>query len=1033
MIRSYPSKDHLFIHLLGTFLIELNGQPIQLPTKKCKALFAYLILHAEAHSREKLATLFWGDFSHIKAHGSLRHSLAILRRFLSKNIILADRECVKINPIFPMWVDINEFQVQAHQFLINPSIPLNDINTELFMGDLLPDFYDEWVLPLREKNHELNINVMFRAIEQLRAKSEYELATNYAQRLLAYDAANERAYQHLMFCYIATGDRIQALHQFENCKLALKEEYDVVPSKETQALYYWIKEYDSQNSSQAAKISNLPIPISSFVGRIRELTQIKQLLSMSRLVTLSGAGGSGKTRLSIHTATDLIDQYKDGVWWVEFAKYSDPSLVPVAITKALGINVGRERSETEAIVHYIKNRHLLLVLDNCEHLVSAIAQITDTLLSKSQGLKILATSREALGIPGENILCVPTLSVPDITIITMSDLLMNYEGIRLFVERAKAVRNDFLLMEENALSVARICHRLDGIPLAIELAAARINVMAPQKIETCLDDRFNLLITSNQTAHSRHQTLRAAIDWSYDLLSDQERLLFSRLSVFSGGWTIDAAENICSGKGLEQEMVFQLNSRLLEKSLLTMDSDGKRYNMLETIKQYAQEKLMEMCTPDWIKHQHLDYFLALARTADEKVRGEDQLIWIEKMKPEHDNLYGALDYSLNNEADIIKGVQLACALPWYLIMVGEFKLTQFWLEKALIKSEILGNTPHRANILFTAGTYSCWGLSWLNPNEALKLLERCSEIWKEFGDEFILDKAKCMLSLGHILEYEFNNTEGLTLILNSIEIFKLKDQIWWHAWAVNVLSAILKRIPHQDIRSILEEEIILWNKTGDRTMIALYFFDLGTLLMNESDYINSKENLQKSLKIFSEFGSKGFMFQVLENLGNVSRGLSDYDQAEEIYKECITYAQDIGWDSSLADIYYGLGFVALHDGDVEKAEEYLIRSLKISSEYKFKPKLLRCLAGFAAKACVCKENILAIQLFSAYFSQVDGIENKQTFIHPYDLKEIEYYFSKCKEQIEKGEFDQAWETGRLLTLDDVFKDLLGLSESTRLR
>jgi len=216
-------------------------------------------------------------------------------------------------------------------------------------------------------------------------------------------------------------------------------------------------------------------------------------------------------------------------------------------------------------------------------------------------------------------------------------------------------------------------------------------------------------------------------------------------------------------------------------------------------------------------------------------------------------------------------------------------------------------------------------------------------------------------------------------------------------------------------------------------MIALYFFDLGTLLMNESDYINSKENLQKSLKIFSEFGSKGFMFQVLENLGNVSRGLSDYDQAEEIYKECITYAQDIGWDSSLADIYYGLGFVALHDGDVEKAEEYLIRSLKISSEYKFKPKLLRCLAGFAAKACVCKENILAIQLFSAYFSQVDGIENKQTFIHPYDLKEIEYYFSKCKEQIEKGEFDQAWETGRLLTLDDVFKDLLGLSESTRLR
>jgi DNA-binding SARP family transcriptional activator len=419
VLRTVPSSNQLCVYLLGVFRIEFEAESIRLPTRKVEALLAYLILHPGPHAREKLATLFWGDSSDTAARGSLRKALTLLRKHISEDLIIADREIIQLNPSFPLWVDTNAFEVQARRLLSLSSPNSEQFNILQYQGDLLQDFYDDWILHLRENYRILYLDVLLRAVEQARAQSEYQLAIEYARKILAKDAANERAYQHLMFCYMTLGERNKALVQYDACQRALRDELAVEPTRETQALYTWIKQAGMETPSLAARVTNLPIPISSFVGRSRELAKIKQLLSNARLVTLTGTGGSGKTRLAIHAATDLIDAFKDGVWWVELAPLTEPTLVPATVAKALGIDSRSDQSLTETLKQYLRTKRLLLVLDNCEHMIEACAHLAEILLTFCANLKILTTSREALCLSGENVWLVPPLSLPKTRSITL--------------------------------------------------------------------------------------------------------------------------------------------------------------------------------------------------------------------------------------------------------------------------------------------------------------------------------------------------------------------------------------------------------------------------------------------------------------------------------------------------------------------------------------------------------------------------------------------------------------------------------------
>jgi predicted ATPase len=413
--------------------------------------------------------------------------------------------------------------------------------------------------------------------------------------------------------------------------------------------------------------NNLPTSLTTFIGREKEQAEILKLIRTHRLVTLTGPGGVGKTRISLKVAGKVLDEYANGVWLVELAPLGDPELVAPAVASVLGIFAQSTRSHTELLINFLRSKTALVILDNCEHLLDASARLADTLLKHCPQLKILTTSREALGILGEIVYPMPSLGVPDIQ--ETLDKFRKYESMRLFEERAQLAQTDFELTLESASSVAQICSRLDGIPLAIELAAARVNMFSTTQIAARLDDRFNLLTGGSRTALPRQQTLRASIDWSWNLLSDRERALLRRLTVFAGGWTLEAAESVCSAKGsIEPQQVLELLTQLVAKSLVIANSrpgHERRFHLHETIRQYAQEKLLEAGKQDNIRSQLVKYFLDLSGRADLALHGAQQMEWYDRLSDERDNLRVALAHASGADAstaDLEAGLLISAKL-----------------------------------------------------------------------------------------------------------------------------------------------------------------------------------------------------------------------------------------------------------------------------------------------------------------------------------------------------------------------------------
>ena len=372
--------------------------------------------------------------------------------------------------------------------------------------------------------------------------------------------------------------------------------------------------------------NNLPLQPTTFIGRDKELTELKRLFAAARLLTLTGSGGCGKTRLGLQLAADSLERFPDGAWLVELAPLSDPGLVPRTAATVLALEEEPGKPITTTLVEHLKDKRALLLLDNCEHLLGACATLAESLVRQCPHLTILASSREALGIAGEQTYRVPSLSLPDPKETPTPASIASFEALQLFVDRCLKVDADFRVTGENAATLVSICHRLDGIPLAIELAAARVRSLSVEELNRRLDHRFRLLTGGSRTALPRQQTLRSLIDWSYDLLHDPEKLLLQRLSVFAGGWTLEAAECVCAGGDVEDGAVLDLLTSLIDKSLVAVDqSDARsRYRLLETVRQYARERLVESGGAEAIRERHRDYFVALAEEADNKLLGAEQ-------------------------------------------------------------------------------------------------------------------------------------------------------------------------------------------------------------------------------------------------------------------------------------------------------------------------------------------------------------------------------------------------------------------------
>jgi len=621
---------------------------------------------------------------------------------------------------------------------------------------------------------------------------------------------------------------------------------------------------------------NLPRQLTSFVGREREVAEVSRLLASVPLVTLTGSGGSGKTRLALRVAEDLVSQYPDGVWWVDLAGLSDPGLVPQAVASLFALPDSRDRSLTETLISFLSPKSLLLVLDTCEHLLAACARLAHDLLRNCRHLTILATSRERLAVPGEVTFEVPVLSTPDPDRLPPPDHLAEYESVQLFVERAAARQPGFQVTPSNAKAIAEVCRRLDGMPLAIELAATRYPALSVDQIAARLSERFNLLKANSAVTLPRHQTLLAAIDWSYGLLTDPERIFFRRISVFAGGFTLEATERVCGFSEVSDQLLDVL-THLVDKSLVVPQEQAgdARYRLLDTIRDYGRDLLKESPEHEEVHRRHRDFYLNLAEEAERGFWSSSQQAWIDRMEPEYDNLRAAFEWTNEEDGSTDALLRLAVALSPFWAHRGRFAEGLQWTNEALARG---GWTIARARArALVAPVYL-----EVRQGDWNRAMERCQEglaIARDIGDKSVM--AQALHSMG-MLATEKGDFD---------------------------LAA-----------ACCEEAIGYRREIGDRRSLAATLNNLGEVMRLRGDPHLDRASVfyEESLALFLECGYKHGVAVALNNLGHIARERGDYARAISYYEKSLTMLRELRfW--LLVEQLAGLALIALAVGQPDRA------------------------------------------------------------------------------------------------------------------
>lgn len=629
-----------------------------------------------------------------------------------------------------------------------------------------------------------------------------------------------------------------------------------------------------------ARSHNLPIQLTSFIGREREIGEIKRLLGTTRLLTITGAGGSGKTRVGLQVAAEVLETFQDGVWLVELAGLTDPVLVPQMVASALSVPEQPNRPVTETLVGYLRSRSSLLVFDNCEHLLSACASLSNVLLQACPNLRILATSREALGVPGETTWRVPPLSMPDLQRLPPLTQMMRYEAVRLFVERSASRQPGFSITDNNAPAVVQVCQHLDGIPLAIELAAGRARVLTVKQIAARLGDRFRLLTGGGRTTLPRHQTLRAAMDWSHDLLSEAQRALWRRLSVFIGGCALEAAEAVCSGEHVKETDVLDVLSQLVDKSLVIAEThDGEaRYRLLETVREYGRERLVEAGEDGVVRTRHRDWYLRLAEQGERGLQGPEQSSWLERLETEHDNLRAALEWSNSDPAAAEPGLRLAGALYWFWWMGGYWSEGRRLLEGALAQSsEAPPSTLPKAlrgaaNLAWHQGDYE----------QALTICEHGLAVSADVGDRE--HTAWLLMNLGIVAMRQGKSARALELFQDSLMLGRELGQKVIISQALAQFGHLARRSgDYRKAASFFEDSLAMSREAGNTRLIAYVLRSMGMMALRQEDYAAANAFYSESLRLCQEVRDRWVIEECLEGLAAVTSALGNDRQAARLF------------------------------------------------------------------------------------------------------------------------------------------------------
>jgi predicted ATPase/DNA-binding SARP family transcriptional activator len=998
--------------LLGAFGVIQDGRALDVGSWRPQSarLFRMIASSPDSRvSRDAVIDAFWMDASPEAGRRNLDFALHMLRRALTaegrsakwKPIIL-DRGWIALNPAHGWEVDVHTFEAAMWQ--IDSEMPAPRLlaacehATSLYGGEpLAEDRYEDWAQPVRDRVRRSWRELRLRLASLLVLEGSPQSAIPWLERVLIDDPLDEEAVHQLMRALSAAGRKAEALRRFRRLKEALSEELGVEPADEIRALAESLQEATPPvvASGDSAKLaSRLPIEATTFVGREADVARVESLLRRAevRLLTLTGPGGTGKTRLAIEVARRSGDGglgrgVPDVAIFVPLASLSDPALVPFAVAEALGLKDSGGELVIDVIVSRIGEQPLLLVLDNLEHLLSAVRVIT-RLLQSCSGVKVLATSRAVLRTAGEYEYRVPTLDTPENGATHEIEKAVTYDALRLFSQRAEAVRSDFRLTAANVPVVAEICRRVDGLPLGIELAAARIRHLSPvallSRLEPVQPARagqsgvLSLLGAGPRDVPERQQNLRRAIDWSYELLPPDAARLFARLSAFAGGCTLEAAESVCGGdegEKLADVDVLDVIGTLVENSLVSRTerspADGEdegRYEMLETIRAYASEKLSAVGEEDALWGRLTSYLIHLAETAEPELTGPAASEWLDRLAEEHDNFRAALRRALDRRRPN-DALRLAGSLAPFWQARGHMIEGYSWLLEALRGTEGAVATRSYAKAVSGAGLLAV-GMGDFSSGEVW--FRRGLALWKELGDSRMA--ASTLGKLG-VVAQEQGDYEGA--------------------------------------RRLQEEALPLLRELGESRGIVSALNNLGIIEMESGDPARAVLLYEEALPLARQIGWKHATAAILSNLGILARQMGDLDTSETRYREALELHREMGNSRGRATLLGNLANLMFQRGELAQARSMNEEATSIAIEVGARDTLLHTLEGLGTIAHGEGDDLRAAQLLGAADALRTVVGHP---IPPNELATHEELVASVREALGPQRFDEAWSAGEQLDL-----------------
>jgi predicted ATPase/DNA-binding SARP family transcriptional activator/Flp pilus assembly protein TadD len=933
----------LLIHLFGPPDFRVNGEPLpRLKTRKGLYLLALLALRqGKEVERSWLAGTLWPENDDATAFTYLRQALTDLRRALGDAAGLLQSTSPRTLRLDRNGADVDF--IAFEQCLKRGDIPSLEQAVNLYQGSLMEGWAEEWLLAEREACQQSYLGVLETLAQQAMEARDITAAVPYLRRIVTVEPLRESAHRALMQALAATRDFAAVTQVYRDLRTTLRRDVNAEPDAETQALFTHLRTDARRQAADVTSVTRisvptrterspitertasraviLPRPLSEFIGRTREMEAIKRALKASRLVTLMGIGGVGKTRLAIRVAEEVAEDFPDGVRFVDLSPLSDPMLVAKTVAAALGVPEQAGRSLTDSLCEYLGEQHFLLILDNCEHLPEECARLITALLQECPNIRILATSRQRLRVTGETMRRVPPLDLPDRRQLRDEDknataALMEYEAVRLFIDRAQRIQPNLYLNQQTLRAVAAICLRLDGVPLALELAAARMSALGAEQIAERLAEHFRLLSRSgsgDRSAPARQQTLRAALDWSHALLSAEERILLRRLSVFVEGWTLEAAEAVCAGNGLEEWEILDCLTGLADHSLVVFDSEGAqaRYRLLEVVREYGREHLREHDNESaWLRVKHREYFQHLVHDALPYLGGKEQVEWLDRLERDHGNFRAALDGCLEEGTTeaLHSGVRLAADLQRFWGQRGHAGEGRQRMTILLAREEVAQEaSPERARALMGLGILAYRQGDFTAAREAL---DASIALHRQRGDRG--SEAMPLSLLGNIARVQGDYRTASTLFDQALTRFRESGNRAGEGFTLGgIAQTALEQGAFTEARSLFDQALAISREVGDLAMEASLLNGLGCLADFQDDPEGARPWYELSLALHRELGDEAQMVIIMHNLGNAARALGDVSSAQKHFREALVLSRDLGASSSrrlLAYLLKGMAF-----------------------------------------------------------------------------------------------------------------------------